>query len=156
MAAKAAGINFWIVELIAAYSPPIPAPVKRNRKNVKPREASQRRRRQIDRDGDEKERPSRSVSQPKNRAPSAAPSDRRYPQGRPPDRKNEARDLLSSGADGSRRRRFEPVEDPGGRRGRRRRGRGTGPMASARDGDPRGDNASRCVAAEFRSPSTRS
>jgi hypothetical protein len=37
---KRAGISSWIVEFIAAYSPPIPAPVrKRNRKNVKPFQA---------------------------------------------------------------------------------------------------------------------
>lgn len=74
-----AGVNSWIVELIAVYSPPIPAPV-RKRNSMKlirfhdSAVAAVAARYSVSVTKNSLRRPSRSVSQPKPSAPSTAPA----------------------------------------------------------------------------------
>ncbi len=76
-----AGTSSWMVELIAAYSPPMPAPVMKRKSRKAPEIPRERRRGGGERDRrvsvmkNSFLRPSRSVSQPKKIAPSTAPAE---------------------------------------------------------------------------------
>ena len=114
-----AGISSWIVELMAAYSPPMPQPVrKRNRKKVDavPREAGQRGRDEVDGDGDEKqELAPKPVGQPaeEQRAEHGARQISAARDAHLRIGKMQRRACFQRARDGAGQRHLEPVEDPG-------------------------------------------